>query len=172
MRWLRAPWWLSARGFFEASCLRLLVALLARLLQAAAQPPGVGPCLDDVGTEGESVDDCLAEAGGGGDARPLAEGQGGGDGGACHLVALGEDLEEQFGAGPGGLDATEVVELELQEMGQVVAMRQAFAGSLVGQLAVACAHRRQAQLFGLGTNQCVDGTIELAHERPPSRSWS
>ena len=71
-----------------------------------------------------------------------------------------------------GAPLAAVVELELEEMGQVVAMRQALAGGLVGQLAVACGHRGQAQLFGLGTNQCVDGTVELAHERPPSRSWS
>ena len=85
------------------------MALLARLLQAAAQPPGVGPCLDDVGTEGESVDDCLAEAGVGEDARPLAEGQVGGDDQAGAFVALAEDLEDELGRAVGQREVAELV---------------------------------------------------------------
>jgi hypothetical protein len=71
----------------------------------------VGSGFDDVGVEGEPVDDGGDEAGVGDDLAPLAEGQvGGGDDGGS-FFSLGDDLEEQFGASGVELDVAELVDL-------------------------------------------------------------
>jgi hypothetical protein len=62
-----------------------------------------------VGAEGEALDGGLAQTGVGEDRDPLAEGQVGGDDDAAGLGALGEDLEEELGAGGGQADVAELV---------------------------------------------------------------
>src|SRR6516225_2394928 len=90
-----------------------------------AQPVGVGAGLDDVGVEGEPVDDGGAEPGVGEGGGPFAEGGVGGDGDGGAFLALGEDLEQQLGAAP--------VELEVAQLVQAEQVDAAVAGDGAGQ---------------------------------------
>src|SRR3972149_5587543 len=72
---------------------------------AAGEPvleaPGFAAGLDDVCAVGEPVDDRLREPRGGGDLRPLAEGQVGGDDQGGAFVAFGDHLEDELGGALG-----------------------------------------------------------------------
>jgi len=72
--------------------------------------------LDDVGVEGQSIDDGGDEAWVRDHGAPLAEGKvaGGSDGG--FLFAFGDDLEQQLGAAGVELDVAEFVEAEQVEL--------------------------------------------------------
>src|SRR5215471_8065594 len=86
-----------------------------RVLAALAggpEPVGVGAGLDDVGVEGEAVDDCRAEARVGEGAGPLAEGGVGGYRNRGLLLAFGEHLEQQFGAAAVEFEIAQFVEAE------------------------------------------------------------
>jgi hypothetical protein len=78
----------------------------------AAEAVAVVAGLDDVGVEGEPVNDGGDEAGVGDDVAPFAEWQVGGDGDRVFLFAFGDDLEQQFGAAGVELDVAELVEAE------------------------------------------------------------
>ena len=75
-----------------------------------AQSVGLGAGFEDVGVEGDAVDDGGGEAGVGDDFAPLAEREVRGDGHAGFLFAFGEDLEQQFGSAGVELDVAEFVE--------------------------------------------------------------
>ena len=77
---------------------------------AGAESVGVGAGLDDVGVEGDAVDDRGDQAGVGEDGSPFAEGQVGRDGDGGSFFAFGDDLEEQFGAAGVEVDVAEFVE--------------------------------------------------------------
>ena len=95
-------------GLFLLAASGSLVAFAFR----GAQPEGVGAGLDDVGVEGEPVDDGGAEAGVGEGAVPLGEGGVGGDRDAGAFLAFGENLEEQFRAAAVEFEVAELVEAE------------------------------------------------------------
>lgn len=76
-----------------------------------AEPVAVGAGLEDVGVEGDAVDDGGDEPGVGDDGAPFAEGQVAGQGDAGFLFAFGEDLEQQLGAAGVELDVAELVDL-------------------------------------------------------------
>src|SRR3974377_293005 len=90
-----------------------------------AQPVGVGAGGDDVRVEGEPVDDGGAEPGVGEGGCPLGEGGVGRDGDGGAFFALGEDLEQQFGAAP--------VQLEVAQLVQAEQVDPAVAGDGAGQ---------------------------------------
>ena len=96
------------------------------LFLGCAQPVAVGPGLDDVGVEGEPVDDGGGQAGVGERPAPFAEGVVAGHADRCSFFAFGQDLEEQLGAA--GVDA-DVAELVDQE--QVEVNRPGFDGGSV-----------------------------------------
>ena len=77
-----------------------------------AEPVGLGAGLDDVGVEGDAVDDGGDEAGVGDDFAPFAEGEVRGDGDAGLLLSFGQDLEQQLAASGVELDVAELVEAE------------------------------------------------------------
>jgi hypothetical protein len=95
-----------------------------------AEPVALGAGLDDVGVEGEPVDDGGDEARLGDDRAPLAERQVRRDGDGCFLFAFGEDLEQQLGAAGVELDVAELVEAEQFE--PAVAGNDARQSSFVG----------------------------------------
>ncbi len=64
---------------------------------AGAEPVGLGAGLEDVGVEGDPVDDRGDQAGLGEDGAPFAERQVGPDRDGGSFVPLGDDLEEQLG---------------------------------------------------------------------------
>jgi hypothetical protein len=64
------------------------------LLAGGLEAVGVGAGFDDVGVEGEPVDDRGAQAWVGEGAGPFGECGVGGDGDGCFLFPFGEDLEE------------------------------------------------------------------------------
>jgi hypothetical protein len=70
---------------------------------------------------------------------------------------------------PLGAALTALVELEVEQAGQGVAVRLPVAGGLVGQLGEAGAHGGQVELPGLGADQSVGGGGGRVHARPP---WS
>src|SRR6266567_3898067 len=90
-----------------------------------AQPVGVGAGGDDVGVEGEPVDDGCAQPRVGEGGGPLAEGGVGGDRDGGAFLALGEYLEQQFGAAP--------VQLEVAQLVQAQKIDAAVAGDGPGQ---------------------------------------
>jgi len=71
-----------------------------------------GPGLDDVPAEGEAVDDGGAEPGVGEGLGPVAEAVVAGDRDGGFLLALGQDLEQQFGATLVEFHVAEFVEAE------------------------------------------------------------
>jgi hypothetical protein len=81
--------------------------------------------LDDVGVEGEPVDDGRAQAGVGEGAGPFGEGGVGGDRDRRAFFAFGEDLEEQFGAA--------AVEFEVAQFVQAEQVDAAVAGDGAGE---------------------------------------
>src|SRR5271169_3180333 len=89
-----------------------------------AQPVGVGAGGDDVGVEGEPVDDGGAEPGVGEGGCPLGEGGVGGDRDGGAFFSFGEDLEQQFG--------TAAVELEVAQFVQAEQVDAAVAGDGAG----------------------------------------
>jgi hypothetical protein len=72
----------------------------------------VGAGFDDVGVEGDAVDDGGDEAGVGDDLAPFAEGQVRGQSDRGLLFTLGQDLEQQLRAAGVELDVAELVEAE------------------------------------------------------------
>jgi hypothetical protein len=81
--------WLSVVGDASRSTLALF------------EPVAVAVHLEDVDVVGEPVEQGAGQALGGEDPGPLVERQVAGDDGRASLIALGEHLEEQFGAGLG-----------------------------------------------------------------------
>ena len=77
---------------------------------SVAQPEALGAGLDDVGVEGQPVDDGRHQARIGDDLAPLAERQVGGGGHRGLLLPLGQDLEQQLRAAGVELDVAELVE--------------------------------------------------------------
>ena len=77
---------------------------------AGAEPVGLGAGLEDVGVEGEPVDDRGGEAGVGEHGSPFAERQVGRDRDRGSFLPLGDDLEQQLGAAGIELDVAELVE--------------------------------------------------------------
>ena len=71
-----------------------------------------GAGLDDGAVVGEAVDDGGAEAGVGEGLGPAAEGLVRRDGDGGLLLALGEDLEQEFGAAPVELEVAQLIETE------------------------------------------------------------
>lgn len=69
--------------------------------------------------------------------------------------------EAGFHQAPLGTPLTAVVELELEELREVVAVWGTVAACLVGELTVAGAHRGQPQLVGLGRDEGVDRHVQL-----------
>ena len=65
---------------------------------------GLGAGLEDVGVEGDAVDDGCDQSRVGEDGPPPREGQVGGDRDGGPFLACGDDLEEQFGASGVDLD--------------------------------------------------------------------
>jgi hypothetical protein len=80
-------------------------------VEAVVEAPGLGAGVDDVGFVGEAVDDGFREAGVGEDLCPFAEREVGRDYQAAAFVALGEDLEDEFGGTVGQFEIAELVEL-------------------------------------------------------------
>ena len=70
---------------------------------ALFEPVAVAVHLEDMDMVGQPVEESAGQALGGEHAGPLVEGQIAGDDGGAALVALGEHLEQQFGAGLGEL---------------------------------------------------------------------
>jgi hypothetical protein len=97
-------------------------------LAGGLEAVGVGAGLDDVGVEGEPVDDGGAEARVGEGAGPFGECGVGSDGDGCFLFPLGEDLEEQFGAA--------AVQFEVAQLIQAEQVDAAVAGDGLGQVPV------------------------------------
>src|SRR5215472_6269676 len=79
---------------------------------AGGEPVRLGAGLEDVGVEGDPVDDRGNQARVGNHRAPLAERQGGADGDGGSFVAFGDDLEQQFGAAGVDLDVAELVQAE------------------------------------------------------------
>src|SRR5258705_2516480 len=90
-----------------------------------AQPVGVGAGGDDVGVEGEPVDDGGAEPGVGEGAGPFGEGRVGRDRDGGAFLAFGEDLEQQLGTAP--------VQFEVAQFVQAEQVDAAVAGDGAGQ---------------------------------------
>jgi hypothetical protein len=75
---------------------------------------GLGAGLDDVGVEGDPVDDGGDEAGVGDDLAPFAERQVGGQPDR-RLLAFGEHLEQQLGAAAVELGVADLIDAEQVE---------------------------------------------------------
>src|SRR5690625_3957009 len=73
------------------------------LCSGGSEPVGVGAGVDDVGVEGESVDDGRGQARVGEGGAPFAEGGVGGARDRGAFFAFGDDLEQQFC--PSGIQA-------------------------------------------------------------------
>jgi len=97
---------------------------------AGAQPVGLGAGFEDVGVEGDAVDDGGDRAWVGEDGAPFAEGQVGGDRDGGAFLAFGDDLEEEFGAAGVDVDVAEFV--EQQEVEAAVAGDHAGEDAVVG----------------------------------------
>src|SRR3989337_4146690 len=80
--------------------------------QALLEAVGVALELEDVAAMGEAVQEGSGQAGVAEELRPAGEVQVGGDQHPPSLVALGEDAEQQFGAGLGEGDEPDLVEYE------------------------------------------------------------
>src|SRR5262249_49673559 len=76
---------------------------------AGAEPVGLGAGLEDVGVEGDPVDDGGNEPGVGEDGSPFAERQVRADRDRGFLVPFGDDLEQQFGAAGVDLDVAQLI---------------------------------------------------------------
>ena len=79
---------------------------------AGPEPVRGGSGLEDVGPEGEPIDDCTSQARVGERLAPFGEGRVGGDRDRGSLIALGEDLEEQLGAPPVEVQVAQLIEAE------------------------------------------------------------
>ena len=97
-----------------------------------AQPVGVGAGGDDVGVEGEPVDDGGAEPRVGEGGCPFGEGGVGRDRDGGAFLAFGEDLEQQLGAAPVQLEVAQLVQAE--QVDAAVAGDGAGQGLVVGGL--------------------------------------
>src|SRR4029077_18891923 len=97
-----------------------------------AQPVGVGAGGDDVGVEGEPVDDGGAQPRVGEGGGPFAEGGVGRDRDGGAFFAFGEDLEQQFGAAPVELEVAQLIKAE--QVDAAVAGDGAGQGLVVGGL--------------------------------------
>ena len=82
---------------------------------AGAESVGLGAGLEDVGVEGDPVDDGGDQAGVGEHGSPFAEGQVRGDRDGRSFFAFGDDLEEQLGAAGVDFDVSELVQTEQVE---------------------------------------------------------
>jgi hypothetical protein len=97
-----------------------------------AEPVGLGAGFEDVGVEGDPVDEGGDEAGVGEDGSPFAERQVGPDRDGGAFVAFGDDLEQQFGAAGIDLDIAQFI--EEQEVEAAVTADDAGELPLVGEL--------------------------------------
>ena len=88
-------------------------------LLAALEAVAVAVHLQDVDVVGEPVQQRAGEALRTEDLGPLIEGQVGGDQDGAPLVALAEDLEEQFRHGGGQGDEAQFVDDQQSEAGQI-----------------------------------------------------
>ena len=88
-------------------------------MAAALEAVAVAVHLDDVHVVGEAVQQCPGEPFRSEDLCPLVEGQVGGDQNGTRLVALTEDLEEQFRPGGGQRHEVQFVDDEEPEASQV-----------------------------------------------------
>jgi hypothetical protein len=76
---------------------------------AGAEAVGLGAGFEEVGVEGDAVDDCGDQTRVGEHAAPFAEGQVGGDRDRGSLFAFGDDLEQELGAARVDLDVAQLV---------------------------------------------------------------
>src|SRR5688572_16525785 len=97
---------------------------------AGAVAVGLGARLDDVGVEGDAVDDGGDEAGVSDDAAPFAEGKVAGQPDGGLLLPLGEHLEQQLGAAGVELDVADFV--DQQQVETAVAGYEAGEAAFVG----------------------------------------
>ena len=103
------------------------------------EPEALSPRLDDVGVEGEPVDDGGHQSGVRDDRAPLAEGQVAAGGDGCLLLPLGHDLKQQLGPPSVELHVAKLVEAEQVE--------SSIAGHDAGQAPlVGCLHQLVDQL--------------------------
>lgn len=79
---------------------------------AGAESVGLGAGFDDVGVEGDPVDDGSNQSGVGEHGAPFTERQVGGDRDRGPFLSFGDDLEQQFGSARVDLDIAELVEAE------------------------------------------------------------
>ena len=138
--------------------------------EAVAEAPGLGAGLDDVGLVGEPVDDGLGEPGVGEHLGPLAEGEVGGHDQRAAFVALGDDLEDDFGGALGQRQVAEFVEDD--EFGARVAADDACElSSRLGllQLVGQAGERREAHAPSLlaGADGERDREVRLAAAASP-----
>ena len=89
------------------------------VLPAALESVAVAVHLQDVDVVGQAVQQCAGETLRPEDFRPLVEGQVGGDQDGAPLVALAEDLEEEFRAGGGQGHEAQLVDDQQPEAGQL-----------------------------------------------------
>ena len=124
----------------SSSCLapliggRISAPLVSWVLSAAggpggAEPVGLGAGLEDVGVEGDPVDDRGDEAGVGEDGAPFIR-QAGPDRDRGPLFPLGDDLEEQLRASRINLDLTQFVQAE--QVQAAVAANHAGQDAVIG----------------------------------------
>ena len=106
-----------ALGGLRASLLRCRG--FSCILPAALEAVAVAVHLQDVDVVGEAVKQSAGEPLGAEDVGPFVEGQVGGDQDGAPLVALAEDLEEEFRAGGGQGDEAQFVDDQQPEARQV-----------------------------------------------------
>ncbi len=107
------PFWQELDVFWAVW--RLGTGVLPVALEAIA----VAVHLQDVDVVGEAVQQGSGEPFGSEDCDPLVEGEVGGDQDGAAFVALAEDLEEEFRAGGGQGDETQLVDDQQPEAGQL-----------------------------------------------------
>ena len=103
----------------ESGVVRIIRDLGSDALPAVPEAVAVAVHLQDMDVVGEAVQQRAGETFGAEDLGPLVEGQVGGDQDGARLVALAEDLEEQFRAGGGPGDETQLVDDQQVQAGQL-----------------------------------------------------
>ena len=103
----------------ESGVFRLVRDLVGGALPAVAEAVAVAVHLQDMDVVGEPVQQRAGEAFRSEHLGSLVEGQVGGDQDGAPLVALAEDLEEQFGPGAGQWHEAQLVDDQQLEPGQL-----------------------------------------------------
>ena len=102
---------MSEDGFWrDLWVVQVVRSLRGGVLPAALETVAVAVYLQDVHMVSEAVQQRSGEPLRAKDFRPLVEGQVGGDQDGSPLIALREDLEDQFGAGPGKWNKAQFVD--------------------------------------------------------------